>query len=264
MPGRGNAKWTPVYKSEIKSSTQRSSPYTFSFNQFTLLVSDLCGTDLDQECKIETFISMKNGKHKNVGSVIFTVNDLKNDSSASFDVSEKTQLSFKDLYFERRNSFLEYIFGGCELNLAVAIDYTLSNGDPNDRDSLHCGNLAKNEYYKALKAVMDILQFYDTDKQFPVLGFGGKMRSGAHSLDNRASHCFAVNGNIFDPECDGIEGVLDAYTHSLKNVDLYGPTHFNQVIEMVNDMAEGNEVSQHNQKYQILLILTDGIINDMK
>lgn len=69
------------------------------------------------------------------------------------------------------------------------------------------------------------------------------MKSGAPSLDNRASHCFAVNGNIFDPECDGIDGVLDAYTHSLRNVDLYGPTHFNQVIEMVNDMAEGNEVS---------------------
>jgi len=29
-------------------------------------------------------------------------------------------------------------------------------------------------------------------------------------------------------------------------------------------MAENNNVSQHNQKYQILLILTDGIINDMK
>ena len=186
---------------------------------------------------------MKNGKHKNVGNVIFTVNDLKNDLNSSFDLSEKTQLSFQNLSFERRNSFLEYIFGGCELNLAVAIDYTLSNGDPKDRDSLHCANLGQNEYYKALKAVMDILQFYDTDKQFPVLGFGGKMKSGAPSLDNRASHCFAVNGNIFDPECDGIDGVLDAYTHSLRNVDLYGPTHFNQVIEMVNDMAEGNEVS---------------------
>ena len=29
-------------------------------------------------------------------------------------------------------------------------------------------------------------------------------------------------------------------------------------------MAEGLEVSQSNQKYLILLIITDGIINDMK
>lgn len=29
-------------------------------------------------------------------------------------------------------------------------------------------------------------------------------------------------------------------------------------------MAEGLQVSQHNQKYMILLIITDGIINDMQ
>jgi vacuolar-type H+-ATPase subunit F/Vma7 len=33
---------------------------------------------------------------------------------------------------------------------------------------------------------------------------------------------------------------------------------------MANDMAEGLEVSQNNQKYLILLIITDGIINDMQ
>lgn len=33
---------------------------------------------------------------------------------------------------------------------------------------------------------------------------------------------------------------------------------------MVNQMAEGLEVSQHNQNYMILLIITDGIINDMQ
>ena len=32
---------------------------------------------------------------------------------------------------------------------------------------------------------------------------------------------------------------------------------------MVNDMAEEDNVSQDNQKYNILLIITDGIINDM-
>lgn len=84
---------------------------------------------------------MKNGKHKNVGNIIFTVNDLKNDKMSQYDLSEKSSIQFQNLSFERRNSFLEYIFGGCELNLAVAIDYTLSNGDPKDRDSLHCSNL---------------------------------------------------------------------------------------------------------------------------
>lgn len=73
-----------------------------------------------------------------------------------------------------------------------------------------------------------------------------------------------MNGNICDPECEGLDGVLEAYQKSLKHVELYGPTCFNGVLSMVNTMAEGLEVSQDNQKYIIMLIITDGIINDMQ
>ena len=44
----------------------------------------------------------------------------------------KSFLKFKMIQFKKRNSFLEYIFGGCEINLAIAIDFTLSNGKPTD------------------------------------------------------------------------------------------------------------------------------------
>lgn len=60
------------------------------------------------------------------------------------------------------------------------------------------------------------------------------------------SHCFALNGNIFDPEVDGLEGVLEVYKRGVKNTEFFGPTHFNEVIKMTNDMAEANEVSQQN------------------
>jgi len=68
----------------------------------------------------------------------------------------------------------------------------------------------RNHYAKALKAVIEILQFYDDDKNFPLLGFGAKLNTGmeASKGDEADSHCFALNGNIFDPECNGIEGVL--------------------------------------------------------
>ena len=36
-----------------------------------------------------------------------------------------------------RVSFLDYVFGGLEMTVHVAIDYTLSNGPPNDPMSLH-------------------------------------------------------------------------------------------------------------------------------
>jgi len=81
---------------------------------------------------------------------------------------------------------------------------------------------------------------------------------------NRPSHCFALNGDIFQPECDGIDGVERAYQHAISNVALYGPTYFSEILDSVNGRCEASEVSNQNQCYQILLILTDGVINDLQ
>jgi vacuolar-type H+-ATPase subunit F/Vma7 len=81
---------------------------------------------------------------------------------------------------------------------------------------------------------------------------------------NKPSHCFALNGDILKPECDGLQGVVSAYQHALKNVNLYGPTHFGSVLELINDLTESMQVTQINQKYNILLIITDGVINDLQ
>ena len=41
-------------------------------------------------------------------------------------------LKFNEVKFYNRNTFLEYVFGGCEISLTIAIDFTLSNGNPTD------------------------------------------------------------------------------------------------------------------------------------
>jgi hypothetical protein len=86
------------------------------------------------------------------------VNELKQNEHEVFKLTKSSgALTFDKLSVQKRNSFLEYIFGGCELNLAIAIDFTLSNGDPKNPDSLHTNNLKNNQYYQALKSVGDIL-----------------------------------------------------------------------------------------------------------
>ena len=40
------------------------------------------------------------------------------------------------------------------------------------------------------------------------------------------SHCFAMNGNVADPQVKGVEGVLDAYMKTTPVVNMWGPTHF--------------------------------------
>lgn len=61
------------------------------------------------------------------------------------------------------------------MNLAIAIDYTGSNSDPDIPGSLHWNQgPGINPYQQAILEVGAIVEPYDYDKQFPVFGFGGK------------------------------------------------------------------------------------------
>ena len=61
----------------------------------------------------------------------------------------------------------------------------------------------------------------------------------------------------------GIDGVLAAYKNSFQYVALSGPTLFAPVLRQTLASVSSAGVNQMNQKYFILLIITDGAINDM-
>lgn len=76
-----------------------------------------------------------------------------------------------------------------------------SNGDPSTPQSLHFVSNVPNSYELAIRSVGSIIQDYDSDKQFPVLGFGARLPP-----DGRVSHEFFVNMNPENPYCFGIDG----------------------------------------------------------
>lgn len=198
-----------MYKSEITSSIGGR----FNWNMVSILTSELANEDIEREIRFEFFKSQKSGKHVNIGRFSSTIAQLK-DGELEFLLNGKgrnQRCRIENLVFHKRHTFLEYIFGGCEIQLSIAIDFTLSNGHPSEKDSLHYLDMNKNEYLNAIRSVGNILQYYDSDKQIPVLGFGATVPPST----NRASHCFALNGNIFDPEVDGLDGVMEAYKNAL-------------------------------------------------
>jgi len=71
-------------------------------------------------------------------------------------------------------SFVDYLRGGEQLNLMVAVDYTGSNGKPSLPTSLHYINPSgqPNQYETALFNTGDILLNYDYDGQVDCYGFG--------------------------------------------------------------------------------------------
>ena len=132
----------------------------------SILTTDLCNEEPEREVRLEFFKSQKSGKHKNLGFITCNIAQLK-EGTLNFMTQGKIknqQVTFHDVVFHKRHSFLEYIFGGCEIQLTVAIDFTLSNGNPAERDSLHYLDMNKNEYLNAIKSVGNILQYYDSDK----------------------------------------------------------------------------------------------------
>lgn len=64
-------------------------------------------------------------------------------------------------------------------------------------------------------------------------------------------------------EAHGVQGILEAYSAAMTSVQLAGPTLFTEVLQTA--MARANRpTTQADQRYDVLLILTDGIINDMQ
>ncbi|QQP48624.1 Copine8like, partial [Caligus rogercresseyi] len=89
------------------------------------------------------------------------------------------------------------------LACTFSVDFTGSNGDPSQIESLHYVDPTNypNAYETALRSVGEIIEEYDSDKLFPVLGFGARLPP-----DGRVSHLFFVNGDGSNPYCHGIEG----------------------------------------------------------
>uniref|UniRef100_A0A6Q2YED7 C2 domain-containing protein n=1 Tax=Esox lucius TaxID=8010 RepID=A0A6Q2YED7_ESOLU len=257
--------FTICHKTEVVKNTLNP-----VWQPFTIPVRALCNGDYDRTVKVDVYDWDRDGSHDFIGEFTTSYRDFSRGQN-QFNVYEVlnpkkkgkkkkyinsgtvTLLSFK---VESEYTFVDFIRGGTQLNFTVAIDFTASNGDPSQPTSLHYINpYQMNAYAMALKAVGEIIQDYDSDKLFPAYGFGAKLPP-----DGKISHAFPLSGDYDNPNCVGIDGVLEAYFRSLRTVQLYGPTNFSPVISQVARSAQ--DVTDGSQ-YFVLLIITDGVISDM-
>uniref|UniRef100_A0A7N0T033 Uncharacterized protein n=1 Tax=Kalanchoe fedtschenkoi TaxID=63787 RepID=A0A7N0T033_KALFE len=223
---------------------------------------------------IECFNFNSNGKHDLVGKVQKSLADLEklHSSGLGENLTLPTPVGqhyqnkildtklFVDKFIESTEStFLDYLAAGFEFNLMVAIDFTASNGNPRLPDSLHYIDPSgrPNVYQKVVLEVGEVLQVYDSDKRFPAWGFG------ARPIDGPVSHCFNLNGSSNYCEVNGIQGIMMAYQSALFNVSLAGPTLFGHVITSASVIAS-QALGSGQQKYFVLLIITDGVITDLQ
>uniref|UniRef100_A0A1A8FEZ5 Copine IV n=2 Tax=Nothobranchius korthausae TaxID=1143690 RepID=A0A1A8FEZ5_9TELE len=241
---------------------------------FKVSLNSLCSGDHERKLQCTVWDWDSNGKHDYIGEFEASFKEMR----GAIDGRQVQWLCINPKYRTKKknyrnsgivilnqckiikmHSFLDYIMGGCQIQFTVAIDFTASNGDPRNSCSLHYIHpYQPNEYLKALVAVGEICQDYDSDKMFPAFGFGAQIPP-----DYKISHDFAVNFNKENPECAGIQGVVEAYQACLPKLQLYGPTNIAPIIQKVAKSASQEVHTKEAMQYFILLILTDGVITDM-
>ena len=252
----------PIYKSHeynLKLNTKR---------ELTLISfdSDILYDNEDEDIYFELYSPSFNNKNF-IGETSFTIKQLKNklekdDKNEIVPIkSNKYQyLGFLEINYNSRKkmSFEKFAKIG-KINLEIAIDYTLSNKDVNDPESLHyIDDKIKNDYEIAIRACGNILSNYNKDKIFQVYGFGGIPQNS-----KEANHCFSINFNEDNPDIKGIDNVINLYKESLKKIELSSPTYLSPILKnLIKKIEDDLKKNPEENNYYFLLVLTDGILND--
>ena len=187
------------------------------------------------------------------GNYTLDIDDFVNETEFKFRVNGVYFRIISKSKITQNYTFVDYLNAKLDIGLSVAIDFTASNGNPSDINSLHSiTSLEPNQYERAIRSCGNILSYYDSDQYYPCFGFGAKIGNTPYPI-------FNLNFEK-DPNIKFIDGIINAYHKALKSVQLYGPTFFGPIIrEMNNFIKKENDYS----KYYILMILTDGIIDDL-
>ncbi|XP_028289919.1 copine-3-like [Gouania willdenowi] len=245
-----------------------------TWRPFKVSLRALCGGDVERPIKVDCYDHRFSGSHELIGTFKTTLAEMQvgtHFSPAEFECINPKKKAKKANYKNsgvvcikqcqviKEYTFLDYIMGGCQINFTIAIDFTGSNGDPKTPQSLHYINPeGYNEYLTAIWAVGNVIQDYDSNKMFPVFGFGAQVPP-----KYQVSHEFPVNFNPSNPFCAGINGVVEAYQRCLPQLKLWGPTNFSPIISHVSCFARQAMQQKTASQYFVLLIITDGVITDM-
>uniref|UniRef100_A0A1I8GKN8 C2 domain-containing protein n=1 Tax=Macrostomum lignano TaxID=282301 RepID=A0A1I8GKN8_9PLAT len=255
--------WTLVHRTEVIKNNLNP-----RWAKFLVPLNRLCRGNRQLLLRFDCHDYDSDGSHDFIGSFYSSLESLEQEVARSRSaqrtlISKKKKsagtIVFSQIGIETIDSFVDYIQGGTELHFTVAIDFTGSNGDPRDPRSLHhvSADGRPNQYELAIISVGEIVQDYDSDKQFPGLGFGALLPP----MFSGVQDAFSLTLQPENPYCAGMPGLLAAYRSCIRAVRLYGPTNFSPVINHVASMAAAH---QTGAQYFVLLIITDGIITDFE
>lgn len=248
----------PVFRSETVEKA-----YQCTWKEFKVPVRNICNGDLDTPIDVILMDDHQSKADKPIGKYTATLRSLMESVGQPLQAltmdgrKEAGIITFTELSIVKQPTFIDYLTSGLRLNMVTAIDFTASNGNAASPRSLHYfapGTM--NQYELCIRCVGSILAQYDATQQFTVLGFGG-------AVGNHVDHCCLLPPGAPYPFVIGLPGIVQCYQQSLAVIRLAGPTCFAPVIRETARIAM-NAYQQDGATYTVLLIITDGVINDFR
>ena len=256
--GPDHKSWVTLWQSSVVHESQNP---TWDIDEVS--IQTLSNGDYNCMVQIQIMDFRGDGNPpQEIGGVIMSVNELLRVPN-TFELMRPTRkgenktagtLSVVTADILNRPTMVDYVTGGCEINLMVAVDFTISNGPPDDPTSLHYRNgKTPNEYQQAIFKIGSVIEHYATNNCFPIWGFGAK-------VNHVKQDCLNLGNNR-----PGVQGLLDAYESAfdIPDFDLSGPTNFTPVLRAAAQTATASQ-NDRKQSYSVLVILTDGVIADME
>lgn len=261
--------WTVVWKSEVV----RSSDPNPTWQAARIPLQLLCDDKPTNPVKITIWQWNRFTNDDLVGVVETTVDDMVQKARRGipvFDVMVEKKTLLRGVKLKKAGvvkvlkatilnipSMLQYLSGGCEMDLMVAIDCTEQNGDWRKKDTLHYSSQSwLNDYQAVLFKVGSVFDGYNSGKKGYIMwGYGGATSESA------GSPYFVMGENI-----RGADNLVKAYdkifNHDNKNLELGEEGNLHNLIEAAMFRAS-NANKDGRQCYATLVILTTGVVSDL-
>jgi copine 5/8/9 len=261
--------WMQVWRSPPVKNTQ-----TAAWPCCHIPIQLLCNDDLSRVVRVDVYDWNQRGSHVHIGTVDITVNNITSSaerivyplhgqgtaSLGSFVVQKAS--------IERHPTFLSFLRGGCEISLVVGIDFTAANGDPSDSKSYHHWDptgQSPNLYEHTIRAVGEIVEKYDSDKKFPLYGFGARVRGPDGHMSAATQHWFPLHPA--PEEVSGVTGLVAAYRQTIPTLKFDGPCRMAPIVEHWTHLLSHTErhmCTQDHLRYTVLLLITCGGLADLE
>ena len=253
----------------VYESAQVDEPKNPKWQPFRIRSSQISKNEMRTPIKIK-FLYYENDLEKSLGEAVFTLDQILNGSTL-FPLLDKTKqkrlgsLRIKCQVLEKMNYLTEDL-SEAKLNIILGIDFSDSQKRINCSDSTHLkeDDQVSSQYEAGLTNLFNLLYDLNCKQEIPVYGFGGlKTSSSPKARKEENMSCFSITRNPTNYKVSSLTEVIDDYKKCILNNTLGGHANFAEIIQKAIGIASFNQL-QGDKEYTILVLLTDGIIQDLE